>query len=121
VPAVAGHSVRGPAAVGVEQPAKKIARVFGHQVELPRLEQDPPRVLLARAVLRQQARLVVAVALDLDRSGTGNPMVTIGEDGDHGLSARFDKAGPIGGAGDPDLRYAQTRRQVAVAEVEPSR
>jgi hypothetical protein len=65
-PVLLADEVGDPAAVGVEEAAQEMAGMSGNDFPLPISQHDRPVVLLARPVLRQQARPMRPIALDTD-------------------------------------------------------
>ncbi len=125
-PGGAGHSADGPvgdpAAVGVEQPAQERAGVLVDDLLLPWFLHDRPSVLLAGAVLGEQAGPVLRAALHLDASLLVDVVHRRAEGRSHRRIHLGHHPGPGVGAVDRQERgTAAPHRDVSVTEVHTER
>jgi hypothetical protein len=106
----------------VQEAAEELAREGADDLALPGLEHDRPRVLAARAVLRERLRPALAVCDDADASA--RPVVLCANPSrqarrEHGGTARFDESRIRGVARDGEPERAGHLRQMPVTEVQP--
>jgi hypothetical protein len=123
--ALAGDDLLGPvgdpAAVGVDEPADEFPRMNADDFLLPGFEDDRALVLLAGAVLGEEAGPVLAVSDDRDLPDCLDPVrLLAGVNGFDGGSASFDEAWPSDGACDAEnVARSHAGADAAVTEVEP--
>jgi hypothetical protein len=117
----AGRPVRDATAIGVDEPADEFPRMSVDDFLLPGFEDDRALVLLAGAVLGEEAGPVLAVSDDRDLPDCLDPVrLLAGVNGFDGGSASFDEAWPSDGACDAEnVARSHAGADAAVTEVEP--